>query len=225
MEKFFKQCLIYSDDQYKIKLFLEKFFIKSLILNTTHPINYQNECISSFNKGKVDILILPEKISFNLKLMHTTSIINMNSTGRFDDYFKRMNKLEYNAGVIITFFSSYDFIEKMKNKLNSKFGEKSFQELMINDEVTLGFKYRVNDVFDSIKEKTIKNEVKKELKKMITTSSKLKTYFENHPDEKQVIIKGIKIENPKNLKKHLAGIPEYLMPSEPLIKNNLSSVI
>jgi len=84
------------------------------------------------------------------------------------------------------------------------------------------FRYRVEDVSRTVTSKAIKSARLRELKQEMLNSSKLQAYFEENPNEKDLIQHAIVLQ-PNSVKRHMNHIPEYLMPPALMSGTELSS--
>lgn len=64
--------------------------------------------------------------------------------------------------------------------------------------------------------KTVKNEKTNEFKKQLISNKRLKEYFNQHPEEKEILINDLqKSDTNKNkiMYKHLSHLPFYVIPN------------
>lgn len=83
-------------------------------------------------------------------------------------------------------------------------------------------KSRVTSVLDSLNNKAVTREKMIEFKKALVSNKSLKSYFEEHPDEKDIIINDIsKISraNDRHLFKCLEVLPQYVIPENIMALN------
>ncbi len=74
-----------------------------------------------------------------------------------------------------------------------------------------GFRYRARDVLRSITSIAIKEARIKEIKNELLNSEKLRTYFEDNPNEEDVL-RHDKPLNVTKLDEHLRNVPDYIIP-------------
>ena len=74
-----------------------------------------------------------------------------------------------------------------------------------------GFRYRARDVLRSITTIAIKEARIKEIKNELLNSEKLKAYFEDNPNEED-ILRHDKALNVTKLDEHLRNVPDYIIP-------------
>lgn len=77
-------------------------------------------------------------------------------------------------------------------------------------------KTRVEDVVKTLDNKTVNNEKVIEFKKQLLSSSKLKEYFKQHPQEKEILLNDIQKGATRDLIlfKHLDYLPFYVIPTQ-----------
>lgn len=78
-------------------------------------------------------------------------------------------------------------------------------------------KTRVEDVTKSLDNRTVKAEKTNEFKKQLISNKRLREYFTEHPDEKEILINDLQkndINKNKLLYKHLDFLPFYVLPQQ-----------
>ena len=88
-----------------------------------------------------------------------------------------------------------------------------------------GFKYRVNDALRAVTKASIKEARLKEIKTEMMNSSKLKSYFQDNPNDLKVL-RHDKTLLPTKCQPHMKNVPEYLVPDtlKPKISRKRRSV-
>lgn len=78
-------------------------------------------------------------------------------------------------------------------------------------------KSRVEDIIRTLDNKTVKTEKINEFKKQLISNKRLKEYFNQHPEEKEILINDL-AKNDTNkhaiMYKHLSFLPSYVIPSQ-----------
>jgi hypothetical protein len=78
-------------------------------------------------------------------------------------------------------------------------------------------KTRVEDVIRTLDNKTVKMEKVNEFKKQLISNKRLKEYFNQHPEEKEILINDLSkndiYNKNKHLYKHLSFLPAYVIPT------------
>ena len=225
------------DSCYNLKLFLEKFSIRSCVLNSELPQNSRLHIIEQFNKDVYEIIIAtddsvivesqthknPSKkhrrdaefsVSRGVDFQNIKNVINFDFPTTVDKYIHRIGRTARgaNSGTALSLVSSReeDYLKQLEAIL-SKNGEiilKSYQFKMSEIET---FKYRVNGVMKSITKLAIRNARIKEIKTEIFNSAKLQTYFEENPRDLEVL-RHDKHLQPKQIEPSMRYIPPYLIP-------------
>jgi hypothetical protein len=85
------------------------------------------------------------------------------------------------------------------------------QLLQFNMRDVEAFRYRVEDVSRSVTRVGVREARLKEIKDEMLNSDKLKAHFEDNPRELE-LLKHDKVLRPKQVRKHLASVPDYLQP-------------
>lgn len=78
-------------------------------------------------------------------------------------------------------------------------------------------KSRVEDIIRTLDNKTVKTEKINEFKKQLISNGRLKEYFNQHPEEKEILINDL-AKNDTNkhsiMYKHLSFLPSYVIPTQ-----------
>lgn len=231
------------DKCYRLKLFLEKFYVKSCVLNSELPQYSRVHIVDAFNRGEYDIIIATdEAISVNTDVMKkkpkkkqnsgskeysasrgidfqdADNVINFDFPTTSDSYIHRIGRTArgHNSGTALSFVTSLleqDYLSLLEEYLKSDVTDSGAVLKPYNFKVNEieGFKYRVNDAYNSISRIKIKNARMKEIKGQILNSTKLKSYFEENPKDLKVL-RHDKTLVPTDQKPHMKNIPDYLVP-------------
>ena len=225
------------DSCYNLKLFLEKFSIRSCVLNSELPQNSRLHAIEEFNRDVYEIIIATDdsvtvesqtnkktnkkqrkdaefSVSRGVDFQNIRNVVNFDFPTTVDRYIHRIGRTARgsNTGTALSLVSSreQDYLKQLEERL-SKNGEvilKSYQFKMSEIET---FKYRVNGVMKSITKLAIRNARIKEIKTEIFNSTKLQTYFEENPRDLEVL-RHDKHLQPKLIEPSMRYIPPYLIP-------------
>jgi len=212
---------------YKLKIFFNRFGVNAQVLNPELPLNTQRQILQSFTMAHFDYLIIlgNEK---GLHVKHVRNAIFFNTAANYGEYSKVVNKVSFEEGYIITMLNGpedEDALNKLQAKQKEHLGGVLFTELPVKRHILSAFNYRVTDAIRSVTSQAIKAEKARELKKQILGSKKLKKYFEEHPQEKEIIAKDL--NKGKELEYRFAdlkSIPDYLLPKESLLANPVEEV-
>ena len=231
------------DKCYRLKLFLEKFYVKSCVLNSELPQYSRVHIVDAFNRGEYDIIIaIDEAISVNTDVMKkkpkkkqnsgskeysasrgidfqdADNVINFDFPTTSDSYIHRIGRTArgHNSGTALSFVTSLleqDYLSLLEEYLKSDVTDSGAVLKPYNFKVNEieGFRYRVNDAYNSISRIKIKNARMKEIKGQILNSTKLKSYFEENPKDLKVL-RHDKTLVPTDQKPHMKNIPDYLVP-------------
>ena len=224
------------DSCYNLKLFLEKFSIRSCVLNSELPQNSRLHIIEEFNKDVYEIIIATDEsvvgnpttdkqskkfrkdaefsVARGVDFQNIKNVINFDFPTTAEKYIHRIGRTARGtcSGTALSLVSSKEenYLQQLEDKL-SKNGEivlKSYQFKMSEIDT---FRYRVNGVMKSITKLAIRNARVKEIKTEIFNSTKLQTYFEENPRDLEVL-RHDKHLQPKQIEPSMRYIPPYLVP-------------
>lgn len=105
-----------------------------------------------------------------------------------------------------------DDFEVVRIELETEYGEDVFHAYRFKSEQVDGFRYRVADALRAITRVSIREARLKEIKTEIFNSKKLKTYFNDHKKELDLLRHDSPLHVVK-VKEHLRNVPEYLIPN------------
>lgn len=230
-----ERTLIFVDniyEAYKLKIFLEKFFIRSAVVNPEATKLHRKSAVRYFQSGQYDLLILIRmKYSFKLRLNSVHNVINFTTPQNIQDYdsaFKKLNvengsvlTLTYSDGAQVVNNDEYKYMYSLVKKMLKRFDRSLFVVLPINWLEVNKLKSRVDDIFCTLTAKKIKEYMSNEIKKQILNSKKLKEYFDEHEDEKEILRASVDSNYKfRFLNNNLDFVPDYLMP-ESLIMSEI----
>lgn len=224
-----------------MKLFLDQFKIRSVVLNSELPANARCHAVNEFNKGAYDIIIASDEktlvkpgesaksktkddtdygVSRGIDFRCVSNVINFDFPLDVNSYIHRAGRTARgnNEGNVLSFVSAkeHNVIEAVEEHLAASYSNGTGQIIQRHEfklEDVEPFKYRANDAWFAVTKSAIKEARLKEIKKEICNSEKLKTFFENSPREMQVI----RHDAPLNVirtQEHLAEVPEYIVPKQ-----------
>lgn len=207
------------DIGYKLKIFLDRFSIKAFVLNSDHPKNARLSLINTFRIGHFDIMILvhgvvyPEKLKLGDDILNS---VNFDFPSNYNEYKTSCNIIDFDNGSVLSFTNApKDGINKIKvvKKLRKKYGNLDMQCLPIEWSEVNKLDGRVGDVLSSITGKTIRNHKQNEVKKQLLQSKKLRDYFKDNEQERDILRASLAEENKfKHQTKSLMSIPDYCRP-------------
>ena len=223
------------DKSYKLKLFLERFSISSIVLNTELPQNSRNHILEQFHRGYFDHLIATDEsiekqseieesdlivdenvktysVARGIDFKFVNAVINFDLPATKNGYTHRVGRTARGAskGIALTLLNleesaANQWLEDSKEEFNLQVLDVKFADIE-------GFRYRVQDVLSTISLLQIKEARLKEVKIEILNSEKLKSHFEDHEHEANLLRCDLKSVS-KAAKTGLAVLPNYLMPT------------
>ena len=207
---------------YRLKLFLEEFHIKCLLLNYELPKATRHLCVTNFvNTSDILIVIDPDeqesqnKDSKRHKIykVPVSVLINFDFPTSFKVYNKRLADLssDINSGISIMslLLEDEEFLLRKTNKRLEKMGKNSIEALVLKMDQFEKFRYRCEDVLQSVTSKHVKTTQLNDVKKAILAVKEVKNQFELNPEDKKILAEAKKKHKPM---KHLATVPDYLLP-------------
>lgn len=231
------------DRCYRLKLFLEQFYIKSAILNSCLPHNSRCHIVNEFNKGIYDYLIASDESSNDSSLLPDVERKSKkNNDLRKDNEYGVSRGIDFkNVQVVLNF----DFPKSKKSYTHRvgrtargdesgtalSFVAESDQKLyhaIVKDQEgknmkiepyefdlneVESFRYRCEDALNMITKNSIKEARLKELKSEILNSEKLKQHFKENPKDLQAL----RHDKPLSLsatQPHMKHVPIYMIPKK-----------
>jgi len=205
---------------YKLRLFFERFGIKSSILNAQLPVASRIHILQEFNRGAIDVLIAIDEgdeavstefsASRGVDFQNLQAVVNFDVPGSIEQYIHRVGRTAraLREGMALTFVSVTDSIENISNHLQQT-EQCSIAELDFDVNEAEIFRYRVTSVLETITKKQIKESRKVDLKREIMNSEKLKAHFEENPHDLKALRHDAHLL-PSKVDKTLRTIPDYL---------------
>mmetsp|Transcript_1253 Transcript_1253/g.4480 ORF Transcript_1253/g.4480 Transcript_1253/m.4480 type:complete len:643 (+) Transcript_1253:25-1953(+) len=226
---------------YRLKLFLERFSIKSAVLNSELPQNSRNHIVMQFNKGIFDFLIAtdeqimapPKKgerkvekgkgetrdqeylVARGVDFKHVKAVVNYNLPPSCEAYIHRIGRTARGGarGIAISFVTPED--EATAASIAEHLQERGMElkPFAFNMSAIEGFRYRVEDMSRSVTRSAIREARIKELKAEILNSARLQAHFEDNPKDLTLLQHDQTLQQAK-VQPHLKYIPSYLMPDD-----------
>lgn len=220
------KTLIYTSDvvqAYRIKIFMQRFQLKAFVLSPDMPKNQAKSLIHFFHIGQFNIMIvLQSGYSHQPEFKNIQHVINFDAPEKYNQYKEAGQHIEFDNGSELTFInpqSDKDKLELYQRKLMKAFSNAHmlkcipvlWQELM-------KIKTRVEDVVKTLDNKKVKEEKTNEFKKQLLTNKRLKDYFSNNPQEKEILLndlaKSDTSQRDRFMFKHLGFLPSYALPQQ-----------
>lgn len=107
-------------------------------------------------------------------------------------------------------------VQKHQDSLGGELTSYTFQTKIVE-----GFRYRVIDQLRSVSKIQVKEARLAEIKREILTSKKLQAHFDENPLDRQSLTHDKELQSHK-IKRHLAYVPDYLMPTKQELAETLT---
>ena len=150
------------------------------------------------------------------------NVINFDAPDKYNMYKEAGSHIEYDNGSELTFIQPQQDKEKLdlyQKKMTKAFNKPQMIKCIpVLWQELLKIKSRVEDVVKTLDNKKVKDEKTSEFKKQLLSNKRLKEYFNNHPDEKDILLNDIAkadtSQKDRFLFKHLGFLPAYVLPSQ-----------
>lgn len=204
---------------FKLCLFLERFGIKSSVLNSNLPVASRISILDNFNLGKVDVLVAIDEgddavsaefsAARGVDFQNLHSVVNFDIPIKYDQYVHRVGRTARGnrEGVAVTFVGVSETLQPIAEALTND--GQQIQPLNFDVKEAEIFRYRATSVLESITRHQIKEAQKVLYRREIINSEKLKSHFEENPRDLQ-ILKHDSTLLPQKVDPALKRIPEYL---------------
>lgn len=205
---------------YKLRLFLERFGIKSSVLNAQLPVASRIHILQEFNRGGIDVLVAidegDEALSKEFSAARGVDFQNLDSVVNFDfpptveQYIHRVGRTAraMKEGSALTFINELAKFGSVAEYLRENEGTNA-AALDFNIHDAEIFRYRVNSVLETITKKQIREAKKVDIKREVLNSEKLKAHFEENPDDLKMLRHDATLI-PTKVDKALKVLPDYL---------------
>ncbi|XP_022905090.2 probable ATP-dependent RNA helicase DDX56 [Onthophagus taurus] len=234
------------DKCYKIKLYLEQFGIPTCVLNSELPAKTRCHSVNQFNQGVYNIIVASDEkaleqpgefvdrkkskrrkdkesgVSRGIDFQFVANVINFDFPLDTQSYVHRAGRTARgnNQGSVLSFVSIkeqglHEDVEKcLKTGHNTE--ESVFKKYQFKLEEVEPFKYRAQDAWRAVTRIAVREARLKEIKQEIFNCKKLKSYFEDNPNDLKVL-RHDKALHTVRIQQHLADVPDYIVP--PTLKN------
>jgi ATP-dependent RNA helicase DDX56/DBP9 len=205
---------------YKVRLFLERFGIKSSVLNAQLPVASRIHILQEFNRGGIDMLVAIDETDDALTkefsaargvdFQNLAVVLNFDVPPTVAQYIHRVGRTAraMREGAAVTFVGGIEEFAEIADFVRSEEGtEVALFEYNIRDAEI--FRYRVNGVLEGITRKQIKECRKEDIKREILNSEKLKAHFDENPADLRVL-KHDAYLFPTKVDRTLKVLPDYL---------------
>lgn len=219
------KTLIYTNDivqAYRIKLFLNRFALKCFVLSPELPKNQFKSLIHFFHIGQFNIMIILQTgYSMQPQFKTVNNIVNFDAPPKYNQYKDNGSNIDGDNGAILTLVQpsnteEMDALQLYQRKMQKAFTTANMIKCVpILWQELVKIKSRVEDIIRTLDNKTVKTEKINEFKKQLVSNGRLKEYFNQHPEEKEILINDLQ-KNDTNkhaiMYKHLSFLPSYVIP-------------
>ncbi|XP_056642680.1 probable ATP-dependent RNA helicase DDX56 [Diorhabda sublineata] len=155
-------------------------------------------------------------VSRGIDFQHVANIINFDFPLDVQSYIHRAGRTARgnSQGSVLSFVSMKEIPlrEKVEKKLKNDESESSFfKSYQFKLEEVESFRYRAKDAWRAVTRIAVREARLKEIKQEIFNCQKLKSYFEDNPNDLQVL-RHDKCLHTVKIQQHLADVPEYIVP-------------
>jgi len=225
------------DNCYRLKLFLERFYVKSAVLNSELPQNTRSHIVAQFNKGIFDNLIATDErffagkdlknkkkdkdymVSRGVDFKGVKAVINVDMPKSKEAYIHRIGRTARGGatGIALTLVSPDD--EPVMNEVRAHMVAEDIEitPYKFATEAIEGFRYRVTDIARSVTKAAIRDARIKELKLEMLNSDKLKSHFEDNPRDLAMLKHDQTLQHSKQ-QPQLKFVPKYLIKDKKKIQ-------
>ena len=232
------------EEVYRLKLFLERINLaeKAVVYNPTHPSTLKSYRVTLFNKSQTNFVVVPKTILEDMKknrdqkeFKKIKNLIFFKANIEYNEYIKFLDFLAQRQNFGTRRFNDYNICSFVNNKKNDQdenneverfqnllqtqrenYGRILFQPIPIEKKDIVLYNYRVQEVINSLSKRQIKLFRLIEVKKIMLKSKKMKDYFKDNKNEKNLLLHKLN-ELSKDYNKQKVNvsshIPPYLEPS------------
>lgn len=213
------------DAAYRLKIFFDKFAIRTGVFNTQMPLECRNRVLSAFNDNMFSVLIAsssedsgsadPESSTSHrgIDFSNVAVVINLDLPESVEAYIHRAGRTARGgkSGSVISFVDpnlpkEMSFLRRIQN-------EKNIQDIQLNVRLFETLRYRVEDVYKGISRRAIAAARQRELLTEILHNDQLKKKLSENSQEVQALRQSVRsLREHSKVKWHLTQIPDYLTP-------------
>ncbi|KAI4458140.1 rna helicase [Holotrichia oblita] len=160
-------------------------------------------------------------VSRGIDFQCVANVINFDFPLDIESYIHRAGRTARgnNQGSVLSFVSikEQELLKAVETHLQGKqSGESVFQTYQFKLEEVEAFRYRARDAWRAATKIAVREARLKEIKQEIFNCQKLKSFFEDNPNDLQVLRHDKALHTVK-IQQHLADVPDYIIP--PTLKN------
>uniref|UniRef100_A0A8C8SDG0 Probable ATP-dependent RNA helicase DDX56 n=1 Tax=Pelusios castaneus TaxID=367368 RepID=A0A8C8SDG0_9SAUR len=154
-------------------------------------------------------------VARGIDFQNVAAVINFDPPPSVESYIHRAGRTARadNPGTVLTFVMHQEcpLLAEIEEALAGESTDPLLQPYQFRMEEVEGFRYRCRDAMRSVTKQAIKEARLREIKEELLTSEKLKTYFEDNPNDLR-LLRHDRPLHPAIIKPHLRNVPEYLVP-------------
>ncbi|XP_067657943.1 probable ATP-dependent RNA helicase DDX56 [Haliotis asinina] len=229
------------DRCYKLKLFLEQFGVNACVLNSELPVNSRCHIVTQFNEDVYSYIIASDEtlladpkqkpqekkkhkkkiheygVSRGIDFQNVSNVINFDFPRNVESYIHRVGRTARgsNHGTALSFVNikEMSMLQEVEDELadHAPEGENLFKPYNFKMEEIEGFRYRARDAMRAVTRLAIRDARMKEIRQELLTTEKLKSHFEDNPQDLRVLRhdKALHTVKKQVVLKH---VPDYLVP-------------
>ncbi|KAG2535545.1 DEAD-box ATP-dependent RNA helicase 16-like isoform X2 [Panicum virgatum] len=216
-----KKVLIFVnsiDAAFRLRLFLEKFGIRSAVLNAELPQNSRLHIIEAFNARLFDYLIATddtktkEDKQTDKENKKEARVSRKHLQQTLDAEFGVVRGIDFKNVFTVSEEESsiFEDIEHMLQEVENKDIDCISPFPLLTKDAVDSLRYRAQDVARSVTTRDIQEARRQDIKNEILNSEKLKSHFEENPRDLD-LLKHDKLLSNKEIPAHLRDVPDYLI--------------
>jgi ATP-dependent RNA helicase DDX56/DBP9 len=210
------------DAAYRLKIFFDKFAIKSGVFNTQMPLECRNRVLTAYNDNLFSILIASSSDSTSdpeasashrgIDFTNVGIVINFDLPESVEAYVHRAGRTARGgkSGSVVTFV---DGANARETSFIQKLDSSRIEQIGITATLFETLRYRVEDVYKGISRRAIAASRQRELLTEILHNDQLKKKLSENTEEVQALRQSVRsLREHAKTKWHLQQVPEYLAP-------------
>jgi ATP-dependent RNA helicase DDX56/DBP9 len=214
---------------------LERFGIKSSVLNSQLPIASRIHILQDFNAGAIDVLVAVDEgddsfasefsAARGVDFHNLRAVVNFDLPPTVEQYIHRVGRTAraMKSGSALSFITNLTNFAAISEYLKDQEGFTP-EPLDFNIKDAEIFRYRVNAVLQTITKRQIKESRKIDIKREVLNSEKLKAHFEENPADLKML-RHDSVLLPTRVDRALKVLPDYLGKQLARAQNPLSMKI
>lgn len=220
-------CVINSELPQNTRLHIVEQFNKGIydiVIATDEAVTVKTSTSAEPDQGKADQGKGKKKkvdkeygVSRGVDFQDVQNVLNFDFPLNSDSYVHRVGRTARgnNSGTSLSLVTmkDEDILKEVKARLSScpASSESVLKPYLFKMDEIEGFRYRVNDALRAVTKVAIREARLKEIKTEILSSYKLKSFFEDNPNDLKVL-RHDKTLQPTRVQAHMKNVPDYLVP-------------